>query len=172
MRGSACFWAAQPFVSAHGQSQQGQNEILMGGAGLSAWEKGRAALWGAGSTWECGAEELHTTRAVQHQPHAPSHALHTGTRPVHPSILPFLGVTSGFGDSKASQLQPFPWELSKEQPKSSHHPGMGQGTSRCPTPTSQQPHSKAQDINICLWRVVTVESLDTTVSQVASSPPA
>lgn len=56
-------------------------------------------------------------------------------------------------------------------------PREGQRIGRYPTTTSQQPHSKAQDINrikacLCLLGVVAVESLDLTVSRVASSPSA
>lgn len=152
-----------------------------GGSGLSVREKGRAggdpaALWGAGNTKECGAVKPHNIRAAHCQPHATPHALHAGTSPVCPPIVPFLGVMTGFGDSKASQPQPFPWELSKEQPKSSDHPRMGQRTGRCSTPTSQQPHSKAQrhqqDQNLSLPPgSLSVASLDPTASQVASSPP-
>lgn len=69
---SARFGAAPPAVSAQGQSQQGQSDILRGrrctvwwvrtvsvGEGQSWW--GCSALWGAGSTGECGAGQPSAT---------------------------------------------------------------------------------------------------------------
>lgn len=185
VRGSARFGAAQPFVSAHGQRQQGQNEILRCRRCGARWVRAVSAgegqsWWGSGCPVRCREHKgMWCCKAPQHQGSpvpAPCHSS-CSARCYQPSMSPhcpfswcndwvwrFQGITApafpmGALQGTAQVLRP-PKDGAKDwQMPHTNLPAAPQQSTG--TSTGSKPVSAPGSLSVA--------SLDPTASQVASS---